>query len=107
LLIVASFIGSRLLTWLFSRWASLLTSKTETDLDDIIIEALKSPLNLIIIIFALRFSLGTLTLSESIDSFTSSSFHLSGTYLLRFTSAMASNCGNPVSKTKWGSGITS
>ena len=75
LLIVASFIGSRLLTWLFTRWAALLASRTETELDDIIIEALKSPLNLIIIIFGLRFSFSTLTLSEGIDSFTSSTFH--------------------------------
>ena len=69
LLMVVFVVGSRLLTWLFTRWAALLTSRTETDLDDIIIETIKSPLNVMIIIFGIRFSLGTLNLAESIDSF--------------------------------------
>lgn len=74
-LIFLSLISSRGITWLFTRWGTLIASKTETDLDDIIIEALKSPLNLFIIILGIRFSLGTLALSESITSFSNSSFH--------------------------------
>lgn len=74
-LIILTFIGSRVIIWVLSRWANILTSKTETELDDIIVEALKSPLNLIIVIFGVRFSVGTLTLSEGINSFSSSAFH--------------------------------
>lgn len=74
-LIFISVISSRAITSLFTRWATFITSKTETDLDDMIIEALKSPLNFIIIILGIRFSLGTLTLSESVDSFSRQGFH--------------------------------
>lgn len=74
-LMFASFIGSKLVVWLVSRWAGLLASKTESDLDDLMIEAAKSPLSLIIMIFGIRFSLSTLHLSESIDSFSSAGFH--------------------------------
>ncbi len=75
LLIFLSFISSRGIMWLVSRWATLLTSKTETNLDDILIDALKGPLNFLIIILGVRFSLETLTLSEAMNGLSSGGFH--------------------------------
>ena len=66
-LIVTSVIAGRVLYWIFQRWARLLTRRTKTLLDDIIIDMVEEPVVGIFVLIGIRYALGTLTLSEGAE----------------------------------------
>ena len=67
-LVLLSFIVGRLLYWFLSRWIKRLTQKTETQLDDIIIDMLEEPVSALVVAVGAMYSLRLLTLSENVES---------------------------------------
>jgi MscS family membrane protein len=64
-LILLSVVLGRVIYWVFGRWVKFLTRKTETKLDDIIIDMVEEPVVLIIILLGIRFSFNTLVLPDT------------------------------------------
>jgi len=65
-IIIATFVGAKLLYFLFSKIFKLMVSKTETRLDDILVESLQGPVVLLFLIFGFRIATEFLTLSEKL-----------------------------------------
>jgi MscS family membrane protein len=65
LLIVLSFIIAKTAYWVVNRWIKSLAGKTQTQLDDIIIDMVEEPLVAIITLIGVRYSLATLNLSDN------------------------------------------
>jgi len=63
-ILLVTFIGAKLLYFVFSRIFKFLVSKTETRLDDILIHALQGPVILLFLIFGFRLAVEFLTVSE-------------------------------------------
>lgn len=73
-LIVIFILLSRSVHWLLE-WLKKLSSKTKTNLDDLFLEGITSPMSFIILLLGFRFSLGTLTLSSTIKDGVNGAFH--------------------------------
>ncbi len=65
LLIVLFFIIGKAVYWISNRWIKSLTSKTQTQIDDIIVDMVEEPLVVIITLIGVRYSLTTLNLSDN------------------------------------------
>ncbi len=63
-LIVLSIIVGRLLYWILGRWVKALARRTETRLDDLLVDMLEEPAVGLVIVFGLRYALGFLSISE-------------------------------------------
>ncbi|MDH5492233.1 MAG: mechanosensitive ion channel family protein, partial [Myxococcales bacterium] len=63
-IIVGSVVAAKLVYWIFKNVIGKLTSKTKTNLDDIIVDMLEEPLVFILVIGGIWAGLGTLTLSD-------------------------------------------
>jgi len=74
-LILLSVVLGRTLYWILGRWVKYLTRKTETKLDDIIIDMIEEPLVLILILVGVRFSLNTLNLTGWLAEFVGKGFN--------------------------------
>jgi len=81
-LILASVIMSRILFRIFSRGFRFLTRKTRTDLDDIIIDQIEEPIIAAILIFGIRLSINTLTISESSETWLGGAINFSLTLVV-------------------------
>lgn len=66
LLIVLFFIIGKAVYWVSNRWIKSLTGKTQTQLDDMIVDMIEEPLVVIITLIGVRYSLTTLNLSDSV-----------------------------------------
>ncbi|MCA9459550.1 MAG: mechanosensitive ion channel family protein [Nanoarchaeota archaeon] len=73
-LVVVSFIGGKLIYWIFSNFVKKLTSKTKNKLDDLIIDNVEEPVMLGIILLGSWYALGNLNLSEGIRAFLDNAF---------------------------------
>ena len=67
-LILLSFIVGRLLYWFLSRWVKKLTEKTQTQLDDIIIDMLEEPVSALIVAIGAMYSMRFLTFTEEFET---------------------------------------
>lgn len=74
LLILFSFVTGKLLYWISNRWVKFLTRKTETKLDDILVDMLEEPLVVAVTFVGIRYSLRYLTLSDSVIAGTDNIF---------------------------------
>jgi len=81
-LILASVIVSRILFWIISRGFRLLTRKTRTQLDDIIINQIEEPIVAALLVFGIRLSVNTLTISEGAKMWLESVFSFSFTLIV-------------------------
>lgn len=64
-IVVGAFIGAKIVYFLFSKIFKALTSKTKTQLDDILVHSLQGPVILAIIVAGIQFGLSFLTIVES------------------------------------------
>ena len=65
LLIVLFFVLGKAVYWVSNRWIKSLTSKTQTRIDDIIVDMIEEPLVIIITLIGVRFSITSLAISAS------------------------------------------
>ncbi len=63
-IILVTFLGAKLLYFVFSKIFRLLASKTKTQLDDILIHALQGPVVFLFLVFGFQFATQFLTLNE-------------------------------------------
>ena len=82
-LFILTFIAGKVVYWVLSRWVKRLTQKTETKLDDIIIDMLEEPFAFAVVLVGARYSLGWLTLPDSIAAWPDDAFQ----FLLAITIA--------------------
>ncbi|MEA3398909.1 MAG: mechanosensitive ion channel family protein [Patescibacteria group bacterium] len=68
-ILIAAFIGSKIVYFLFSKVFMALTKKTETRLDDLLVEALQGPVVLMMIIIGLFYGGSFLTMTEQFSSY--------------------------------------
>ena len=69
-IIVASIALGKVLYWLFSNVVRKLTAKSDTKLDDILIDMIEEPVVVALILFGIWTGINTLTLPESMITFT-------------------------------------
>ena len=67
LVLIGSFILVKILYWIFSYIFKNLTSKTKTNLDDILVKNLKKPLTNLVVISAYYYSLSYLHFDKNIE----------------------------------------
>jgi small-conductance mechanosensitive channel len=67
IVLVVTFLVFRLLLGLFNKFFVKLTSKTKTDIDDILLAKATMPMNFVALLLSLRLSLDELPLSESLS----------------------------------------
>jgi MscS family membrane protein len=65
LLMVLFFIIGKTVYWVSNRWLKSLAGKTQTQIDDIIVDMMEEPLVVIITLIGIRYSLTTLNLSDN------------------------------------------
>ena len=68
-IIVASVIGGKIIYWFFGNIVKKLTAKTESKLDDIIIDMIEEPVMFALILFGIWYAIGTLALSDGFSNF--------------------------------------
>ena len=73
-LFVLTFIVGRVSYWILSRWIKRLTQKTETKLDDIIIDMLEEPFAFAVVLLGMRYSLSWLILPDTIATWPEDGF---------------------------------
>lgn len=66
LIIAGTYVGSRVLYFLFEKVFGVLSKKTKSDLDDILVHSLRGPIIFMLFIIALNISLKVLTFPETI-----------------------------------------
>ncbi|HFC12675.1 MAG TPA: hypothetical protein ENJ56_07510, partial [Anaerolineae bacterium] len=64
-LMLLSLIVGRVLYWFFGRYIKKLTARTETELDDVLIDKLEEAIVALLVIFGTRSALFTLTFNEN------------------------------------------
>ena len=82
-LFILTFVVGKVVYWILSRWVKRLTQKTETKLDDIIIDMLEEPFAFAVVLVGARYSLSWLTLPDSIAAWPDDAFQ----FLLAITIA--------------------
>jgi len=65
LIILAALVVGKILYWFFGNVMKALTKKTETKLDDIIIDMIEEPIVFTLMLFGIWYGIGTLTLGET------------------------------------------
>lgn len=75
-IIIASFIVARALYWLINRYVKKITEKTNSRLDDILIDMLEEPLRFAIIIAGIWYGLETLHLSPKVLKWINKSYYI-------------------------------
>ena len=68
-IIIGSIVVGKIAYWFFSKTAKRLTKKTETKLDDIIIDMIEEPLVVVVIVMGIWYSLGRLVFSAGVTDF--------------------------------------
>lgn len=74
--IVLSVALGRVVFWSFSRFIRLLTAKTNTNLDDIIVDMVEEPAVFVVIVVGAWFAIKSLTLPESVTTIVSNSYQV-------------------------------
>ncbi|MCB0179479.1 MAG: mechanosensitive ion channel [Anaerolineae bacterium] len=82
LLIVFFFVIGKVVYWVSNRWIKSLTSKTQTQIDDIIIDMVEEPLVVLITLIGIRYSLSTLNIFDSLAHFIDTIFQFGITLLV-------------------------
>jgi len=67
LIFLAVFVAIKILMYLLTKVLPVLTKKTETDLDDVILKKSRTPVTLLAILAGIRFAMGQVDLSETIS----------------------------------------
>ncbi len=75
-IIVLSAMLGKVIYWMFSKFIRLLTAKTKTRLDDLVVDMVEEPAVFLVIVMGFWFALKSLTLSESITDIISSSYQV-------------------------------
>ncbi len=65
-LVLASLVVGRMLYWAVTKYVKKLTARTETDIDDVLIDKLEEPLIVLLTVVLMRLSISLLTLPEGI-----------------------------------------
>ena len=81
-LILFSVVLGRLIYILIGRYIKRLTAKTETKLDDIIIDKVEEPMVGVLILIGVRYALNTLTLTTGVAEFVGNLFNFATTILI-------------------------
>ncbi|MCI5059421.1 MAG: mechanosensitive ion channel family protein [Flavobacteriales bacterium] len=68
-IILGSLIAGKMLYWLFNRVFKQLTKKTETKLDDIIVDMIEEPIVAILVIIGSWYAIDLLTFTEAVGNF--------------------------------------
>ncbi len=68
IIVIVSYILGKIAYWIFGNVFKKLTAKTETKLDDIIIDMIEEPIMMAIILYGINFAVNTLILPDSINS---------------------------------------
>ncbi|MCB9077359.1 MAG: mechanosensitive ion channel [Anaerolineaceae bacterium] len=82
LLIVLFFIIGKAVYWVSNRWIKSLTSKTQTQIDDLIIDMIEEPIVVLITLIGIRYSLATLHISASLVRWIDTIFQFGMTLLV-------------------------
>ena len=82
-LIIGSIIIAKILYWVIEKFVKSITAKTKSKLDDLIIDSIKEPIVMIIVVSACLWSFKRLHFSNSIDDFFRNAFTI--TYALNIT----------------------
>src|SRR3989338_1696236 len=78
LILLGFWLLARFVRYFFARWVSRFTKHTETELDDKIIEAVKTPVYYIIILFGLSLSISELPLPLKVITITDGIIYILG-----------------------------
>ena len=64
--VILFIVVGRIIYWIFKKVIHQLTRRTETRLDDILLDMIEEPITLILVAFGIRYAIETLTLSEEV-----------------------------------------
>ena len=81
-LILVSVLASRLFFRIFSRGFRFLTRKTQTELDDIIIDQIEEPIVAGLLVFGIQSSINTLAISETVSPWIGGAFNFTYTLMI-------------------------
>ena len=85
LIIAGAFIGSKLLYWFFGNIIKKITSKTKSELDDLIVDKIEEPVVLAFVLGGFWFGLSYINLSEGLTSFMDKAFYVAITFDVKNT----------------------
>lgn len=92
-ILVLSVVLGRIIYWTFARFVRLLSAKTKTELDDIIVDMVEEPAVFVVIVMGAWFALKSLTLSDTVTTLVANAYQviialLAGWLLSRLFDAM-------------------
>jgi MscS family membrane protein len=76
LIIVISIMVGKVIYWVFSRFIRLFTAKSETRLDDIIVDMIEEPAVFLVVVMGIWFALQSLVLSETVTRVVASAYQV-------------------------------
>ncbi len=80
LIIIGSFVLSKIVYWLFSNIVKRVTAKTKSKLDDIIVDMIEEPIVMAIVLGGFWYGVSYLNMSENADAFFSKVFYVALTF---------------------------
>ena len=80
-IMVAAFVAARILYWIFGHWFMALAKRTKGKWDEVLIDLLEEPIVAFVVLWSIRFAIGTLTLSEQAELFLENAY-LAGLVLI-------------------------
>lgn len=75
-IIVLSAVLGRVIYWVFSKFVRLFTSKTKTNLDDIVVDMVEEPAVFVVVVMGVWFALKSLTLPETMTTIIANSYQV-------------------------------
>lgn len=82
LLIVLFFVLGKAVYWVSNRWIKSLTGKTQTQIDDLIVDMIEEPLVVLITLIGIRYSLSTLNIFDNLAHFIGTIFQFAITLIV-------------------------